>query len=70
MGIDFWKIENDISYMNEEKAIMEKEVTIDSRYLSKVLVELAEEDLKCPDNRRYVSMSGVIKVKSKVQTQY
>lgn len=44
--------------------------TIDKKYISKVLVELAEENLRCPENRQFVSMSGVIKVKSKVQTQW
>ena len=44
--------------------------SIDKKHVAKVLVEHAEESLKCPDDRQYVSMSGVIKVKSKVQTQW
>jgi len=44
--------------------------TFDKKHVSKVLVELAEDNLRCPDNRQYVSMSGVIKVKRKVQTQW
>lgn len=42
----------------------------DSKRISKTLVEQAEEDLRCPESRQYVSMKGVIKVKSKVQTQW
>ena len=71
MGIDirctpfeFWDMEE------KEDKKREPKKTIDKKHISKVLVELAEENLKCPDNRQYVSMSGVIKVKSKVQTQY
>lgn len=70
MGIDICEMENDISPMNEERDTMNEDANIDSKRVSKVLVELAEEDLRCPDNRQFVSMSGVIKVKSKVQTQY
>ncbi|MEQ9404984.1 MAG: hypothetical protein RIM99_15435 [Cyclobacteriaceae bacterium] len=55
---------------NKEEINQKKMSTIDKRHVSKVLVELAEENLKCPENRQYVSMSGVIKVKSKVQTQW
>ena len=42
----------------------------DKKHIAKVLVELAEEHLRCPDNRRYVSIYGLIKVKNKVQTQW
>lgn len=52
--------QNEIDMMN----------SIDKKHVSKVLVELAEENLRCPDDRQYVSMSGVIKVKSKVQTPW
>lgn len=57
--------------MNEKEDITIKEMnSIDSKHVSKVLVELAEENLRSPEDRQYVSMSGVIKVKSKVQTQW
>ncbi len=57
--------------MEEQKDASEEAMnTIDKKQLSKVLVELAEENLRCPENRRYVSISGVVKVKSKVQTQW
>lgn len=56
--------------MKEEEKTTENMNSIDSKHVSKVLVELAEENLKCPNDRQYVSMSGVIKVKSKVQTQW
>ncbi len=49
---------------------VEPSEVFDKKRISRVLVELAEECLRCPDNRHYVSMRGVIKVKSKVQTQW
>lgn len=70
-GIDISLILDEFGTMEEkEERIEEPMNTIDKKHISKVLVELAEENLKCPDNRQYVSMSGVIKVKSKVQTQW
>lgn len=72
MGIDNWELLNEFGNMENKIDTKEEEPmnTIDKKHISKVLVELAEEDLKCPDNRQYVSISGVIKVKSKVQTQW
>ncbi len=72
MGIDIWSIRHEFGLcMEETKDTSEEQMsTIDKKHVSKVLVELAEENLKCPENRQYVSMSGVIKVKSKVQIQW
>lgn len=54
----------------QENNPSDKMNSIDKKHVSKVLVEHAEESLRCPNDRQYVSMSGVIKVKSKVQTQW
>ena len=44
--------------------------TFDSKRISKTLLDLAEENFNCPENRRYISIQGLVKLKSKVSTFY
>lgn len=70
LGIDKEVLTSEFGIMDAHEKLEKTMNAIDKKHISRVLVELAEEYLRCPENRQYVSMSGVIKVKSKVQTQW
>ncbi len=42
--------------------------TFDIKRISKTLLDLAEEDMCCPDNRKYISSNGLTKVRTKVNS--